>query len=425
MTLTREDVDRRLAELRRADAEISAAMYAIDTHPAHQLLRTGEFSGQTGKLWREVEPAVQVLWAQFTIWRELVDRAGEVRGRDERPGDAELAELELLLCEPVVGLDEAGHPTVGGQPPPRSRVTVDELAGRLRTSCESVTAGLERFAAAQHAVTERLAAAGTRLAEARTLADTLGSAADSDTASGLDVLGARLSELESRAVDDPLGMSADTEADQRLRRLATELDDAYGRLRALDRFREECPERVAALRTAVEGLATLETRVEEAYQVVHAKIATPGLPLPFAAVAGFRRRLDALDGVVAEQRWAGTEALVVELERAVAAEQARDERLLDAATGLLERRDELRGRLRAYQARAARLGIVEEPEVSTLYLKARDLLWSSPCDLRAATSAVRRYQESVSRTPTGQPPPGQSRQPQPGRPANGQRKEPT
>ncbi|MGH3645808.1 MAG: hypothetical protein ACRDTM_01300, partial [Micromonosporaceae bacterium] len=140
LTLTREDVDRRLAELRRADGEISTGLYAIDTHPAHELLRAAEFSGETRKLWGELKPAVEVLWAQFTIWRELVERAGELRARDERLGEAELAELEILLCEPVIGLDATGVPTVGGQPPPQSRLTVDELSGRLRDSYGSVTA---------------------------------------------------------------------------------------------------------------------------------------------------------------------------------------------------------------------------------------------------------------------------------------------
>jgi hypothetical protein len=61
----------------------------------------------------------------------------------------------------------------------------------------------------------------------------------------------------------------------------------------------------------------------------------------------------------------------------------------------LDRRDELRGLLDAYQARAAKLGGAEDSELDARYDRAHDLLWTAPCDLSAAADAVAGYQQAV------------------------------
>jgi hypothetical protein len=63
--------------------------------------------------------------------------------------------------------------------------------------------------------------------------------------------------------------------------------------------------------------------------------------------------------------------------------------------GLLSRRDELRGLLDAYKAKAARLGAVEDLDLAVRYDQARELLWTAPCDLDAAADAVSRFQQAV------------------------------
>ena len=65
------------------------------------------------------------------------------------------------------------------------------------------------------------------------------------------------------------------------------------------------------------------------------------------------------------------------------------------AAALLDERDELRGLLDAYQAKAARLGAAEDTGLAMLYQQARDLLWAAPCDLRVAAAAVTHYQQAI------------------------------
>ncbi|GAB2904973.1 hypothetical protein GCM10022245_45900 [Streptomyces mayteni] len=73
--------------------------------------------------------------------------------------------------------------------------------------------------------------------------------------------------------------------------------------------------------------------------------------------------------------------------------------LLDTAlTGLdalIARRNELRGRLGAAQARARAARGEEDLELARLYAAAHDLLWRSPCDVAAAEAAALRYLVAV------------------------------
>jgi hypothetical protein len=51
--------------------------------------------------------------------------------------------------------------------------------------------------------------------------------------------------------------------------------------------------------------------------------------------------------------------------------------------------------LQAYKAKAARLGAAEDLGITELYEGARDLLWTAPCDLGAAATAVAAYQQAI------------------------------
>jgi hypothetical protein len=61
----------------------------------------------------------------------------------------------------------------------------------------------------------------------------------------------------------------------------------------------------------------------------------------------------------------------------------------------LGHRDELRGLLDAYKAKAARLGLGENPDLAARYEQAHDLLWTRPYDPAAAEAAVASYQQAI------------------------------
>ena len=72
---------------------------------------------------------------------------------------------------------------------------------------------------------------------------------------------------------------------------------------------------------------------------------------------------------------------------------------------MLATRNELRGRLDAYQAKALRRGFGEDPALTPLYEAAKAALYTAPCDLTAARAAVGAYQDALTTTMTrgGQP----------------------
>jgi hypothetical protein len=79
------------------------------------------------------------------------------------------------------------------------------------------------------------------------------------------------------------------------------------------------------------------------------------------------------------------------------------DRVEQAYQAPLAERDELRGRLRGYEAMARSTLRADHPLVAAGYESARTLLWSAPCDLAAARAAVTRYQHLVRGDPETPP----------------------
>ncbi len=110
-------------------------------------------------------------------------------------------------------------------------------------------------------------------------------------------------------------------------------------------------------------------------------------PLPVSADAEPKLRTE-LESIVAPDPTA-----LRELQRRIASALQRVRQDEALAQGLLDRRTELKGRLRAYAAKAARLGLAQDPELLSSRGTASGLLAQQPCDLRAVTQAVVDYQQ--------------------------------
>jgi hypothetical protein len=417
-------------------------MYTLDSHPGLTFLKGGTLAGRTLAAWRAMQPRIDVLWAQFTSLRTQLELVRVIRGQRSRLSGEELAELSFLLAEPVVELDAAGmpvDPVLPGLPPngtPRAgspgggsgpsgagspgsgsrgggsagtsagggsagagaaggRLRLGELAWRVERGCAEVIATLTEVDAACATMVAGIAPAADGVMEAQALAAELG--ADSDPA--LARLATDLAALREQALDDPLATADPSSGfDAGLRRLATEVSAAQAALAEVAAVRDEFPRRVQVLQQAVDELAAAEVATGQSYQLAQVKIADPGLPSLPSAAAALRDRVTTLeqDGQsTVSGRWQRLAADMSTLERDVAAAADRVRQLRTAADGLMDRRAELRGRLEAYRAKAARLGYAEHPGLTDLHGQARDLLYTSPCDLPAATRAMMRYQQTL------------------------------
>jgi hypothetical protein len=132
-----------------------------------------------------------------------------------------------------------------------------------------------------------------------------------------------------------------------------------------------------------------------AWQRAAVKIAAGALPPVPSGLADLSARLAGLDPLLASGRWTRLASELDLLDRELATATAAFNEAERAVVAAMAKRDELRGLLGAYKAKAARLGAVEDPGLAERYDQARDLLWTAPCDLAAAEAAVAGYQQAV------------------------------
>ncbi|MEU8263018.1 hypothetical protein AB0C02_20605 [Micromonospora sp. NPDC048999] len=382
--MSRNQVDAAIVGLVAAHDRISAAMYALDAHPGLVVLRGDDLRGKTRRAATETLARLDVLWSQFAALGSALDRVRAVRGARSKPGDDELSELTMLLRGPVLPLAPDGmvvdDPLAG---PPPNWVTAMGLAQELERAAAEVTGTLDGVQSAYAQVASRFEPLTKALDRARTAAEALG-----DAAGGVEVgrLDARLAEATFDAMRDLLETAGPPSA------LAAEIDTLAVRLADLGRLRGAYPDRVQRLRAAVDEVAEAEAGTAQAYAAAEAKIANPGLPPAPDTVPALRAHLAQLDQLHREQRWPRLADELTTVERSVAQARERATQLREAAQGLLDRRAELRGRLDAYRARAGRFGLAEHSTLAQLHRTAQDLLYTSPCDLPAATRAVVAYQ---------------------------------
>mgnify|MGYP000983886356 CR=1 FL=1 len=140
----------------------------------------------------------------------------------------------------------------------------------------------------------------------------------------------------------------------------------------------------------LETLATAETRVREVAARCREKV-VQAPPLAVPSVAAFEADLGDVSGLP----WAAARArmtpVLSKLDRLSAA-LAEAERRFQAP---LDRRDDLRGLLQAFADKASVSGVMESPQLDTLFREAKALLWAAPADIVAAASLVDQYVAAV------------------------------
>jgi len=393
--MSRDAVDETLAGLGAAHDRVAAAMFAIDGHPGLAFLRGGSVAGRTRTRWDALAPEIDLLWAQFATLGELLERARGIRGQ-RRPGDADWDTLRLICAGPVVGLDAGGMPVEAGGAP-ATRLRLWDLAGHLERRCATVAGHLSDVDSSFSVLAGRYAQLTQDVDALVAQAGSAGVGAEVDPLSGALAEAARVDLADPLSAAPGGRLAASVRA--RMDDLAARVSATRDRVAALIAVRDRYPARVAELRALIDELASAEQRLPEVYARVQARIAQTGLPPVPAAAGVLRTRLALLDRLHQEARWGRLVDDVANLERAATRARERVDELRGAAEGLLARRDELRGRLEAYRAKAAGVGYAEDEHLAARYAAARDLLYTAPCDLRAATRAVFGYQQALAALP--------------------------
>ncbi|MFI0480473.1 hypothetical protein [Actinomadura sp. 9N215] len=393
--MSREGVDHALRKLREERDRISASLLDLDGHQGSRLLEGARLTGETWRRWENAKTRMTKLWALFDAYQRVLDAASELRERASRPDAATLVELTGMLTGQSVELPDGEIPlqerTLLG--PQEQRVTLDEAVAMMSDAYEFVAGEVAAADAAWTALLLPLEEVEECWRETARLAHTL----DGTRHPELDRVGRELTALGRVIRTDPLSLVRDGRPDTgRLDRVRSVLTSLGDELAGVARMRDDYAELVARVTASIEEVESTERRACEAHATALVKILSPNLPAPSQGLGvALRDRLAALERLREAGRWVELAGRFAELERAAAdaLERARGDLRLSA--GLLDRRGELRGRLEAYRAKAARLGVVEDEQLTELYGEARDMLWTAPCDLRRATTVLAEYQRAL------------------------------
>jgi hypothetical protein len=393
--MSREGVDHALRTLREERDRIAASLIELEQHDGGRLLKGARLTGETWRRWEEAQARLATLWRLFDAYQRVLDTARELRERSSRLDAATLTELSGLLSGTSVELPDGEipleHRTLLG--PQERRITLDEAVAMMSDAYEFVAGEIAAVDAAWSALLQPLEDAEESWRRTARLAHSL----DGTRHPELDRVGRELTALGRLIRTDPLSLVKDGRADTaRLDRVCAILTTLGDELAGVARMREDYAELVARVTASIEEIEETERRAHDAYATALAKIHAPYLPVPSQGLGtALRDRLAALERLREAGRWVEMAGRFAELERAAedALERARGDLRLSA--GLLDRRGELRGRLEAYRAKAARLGLAEDERLTALYGEAREVLWTAPCDLRRATAVLAEYQRAI------------------------------
>ncbi|TDD21428.1 hypothetical protein [Nonomuraea diastatica] len=371
----------------RADERdrISGDLLDLESHTTYQVLKGASLRGSTEQRWTATQESLTTLWQLNDAYRAVLRRAEQIRASRARPGAEQLAALTELLAGSSVILRAAAKPVERRSLIPQTdlRLTLDEAVTRMNAAFREVTSALNDIDAVWNRVLPRLDGADADLSKIHDLESELGETA------GLTAEESELARLRTAAVEDPLGATVEPHLDRLTRLLASsraELDLAITVKREFAARREN-------LVAALDLVRAAESEARLAHGAVVVKIALPPQAQPRSRVGALAGELDALD--VSADPWVLRAKRLARLEDDArkAAEQART--TAKALYGLIGRRDELRGRLGACEAMAARKGLAEDPAVSESFARAHALLWNAPCDLTKAAAAVENYQRAI------------------------------
>ena len=393
-TMTRDQAG---AAVKAAVAErdaIQANLLELDSSFGKQLLAGAELTGETKRRWDATAATLATLWQVYEAYSAVVDQAAEAAAR--HLGPKELAAITALLTGRSVQLASGPAPLAGRDlaDSGRENLTLATAVARMRGAFTSVT---EVVSAAEHVWTEiagRLDAIGAELARVGPQAATLG---DEALGGNLAAAQAKLARLRDTLNSDPLallqsGGGVDTSAADRLQERVA---DIVTRADELIRLQADAHQRIVEVTTAAAAARSAREDAVAAWQQAAEKIVAAALPPPPADLADVSARLADLGTLLAGGRLTRLGSELDLLDRDLAAVTAGFKDAERAAVSALARRDELRGLLGAYKAKAARLGGAEDAALAERYADARDLLWTAPCDLAAAEAAVVGYQRAV------------------------------
>ncbi|MEU4221194.1 hypothetical protein [Actinoplanes sp. NPDC026623] len=375
--------DGELMRLETALAAVASNLVDLDDNAARKDLDKGPLRGRTAVAWADATEALTQLWDGYGMLTALVTSARAARNQ-RRFTDAEKSAYvhqvlgrSITLSTRTVPLAQRG---LLGPGQVSTTCSPAELLAAMEAAFKTAVDVAVRAGEVWQRLMPEAAAVASSLAHLRTLT----------RSATLDEADRRLGDFTSALATDPL--ACDQTA---LAAVRTLLDRADAERTTAGELREALTQRLGDARALADQLTEAARAAAAAEQDVVGRFADSDIAP--AAGPDLRPDLAALDALAAAGHWALISPRLADWTRRA---RERLEALRGAAarnTAMLGSRNELRGRLDAYQAKAGRRGLAEDPGLAPLAERARALLYTAPCDLGAARTAVNAYQDAVAR----------------------------
>jgi hypothetical protein len=370
--LSIETIDRELASRTKEVADMSATLIELESHPGLEHLRRYPPTGVTGQRWAVVEKSLAQLWEDLGRMTSIVDAARSLRVARSRPDDADRRELTRWLRGRPLEVSRERIPlaqrTIAGPAETVESVGLVDTADRMRADYPAVIEFLDAVDRVDSMIANGLAPIQERL-------DADGMAVPKE-----------LADLLVVSAVDPLSLTA-YDVDQRIASIAGEVQRRSTERAELAVLQANWPAALAGTVLQLDVLRQATQRAALAQTNAQRSVLTSPLPSHGDAEPGLRAALESITALDC--------AALLSLRRRIDAAikvARRDEEL---AQGLLDRRTELTGRLTAYQAKATRLGLGEDPDLLAAGRIAAGLLTRRPCDIRVVTRAIVDFQQLI------------------------------
>jgi hypothetical protein len=390
MTRLTAEIDQRIEEFRTVLDRTTVRLAELDADVTRRLLDTShELRGATAEAWADVSLRHAAMWKGQLALESLLTQIVDERGTRKSASPAALVRLDGLLGGASVELPrppESGPPRLTDDATPTVACTVARVFEQMSTDFVVVTEFVGSVARTWGELTDRLEDLAALVLELEKEIQNSGTRRPNDLA----VLGGTIADAKTTAQEDPisLGPRDVTLLESRAQRLS-EMVRGVNRVHQADL--EELVAADRSIGAGLEALATCRTQLDRWSE----KIVVPDATV--AELDRLARELDRLRLECERAQGPGIGTPAAELCRR--ADVLHDEvtRLTDIEGVRMERRDELRGLLGAYQAKAGAVGLAESLEIDDLYAAAQDALYCAPCNLEEAERCVTALQRGIRR----------------------------
>jgi len=389
------DVDARIEQLSDQVERVGENLRDLDDYTARRLLGSSRLSGITARVWQEAEVDLAALWQEYVALVDHVAALTRLRGHRPRPARHAQIQLESMLDGSTVivagpPLDPMARSLVGAVAPSTAHhsddllrqmsATFDRIGGLVSRVDEVWSETIPRGAAELQALTDVAAAAAA--AQVR-VPNTAKRVRD------------QLETLVQLGRDDPLALDL-TVAEKTI----TDAGAERNALIAAIQVRHNADDLAHTVRVAI---AEAGRAIEAAHTTIHAVAPKIDSSIDSVELGPLIRELKVLimdlDQIMdrASSDWGSTGRRLAELEKRALGISSAASHTAATVLKLLDTRDELRGRLTAFQAKAIGLGLAENIGLDQRFQAAVDELYSAPCSLERAEALVSAYRDQLER----------------------------